>query len=382
MFYSGMKESPRPTFIDLFAGIGGFHEAFKGLGAECKFVCERDEAARTTYRAFHGESWGDEFLVNGPGIDHPPSFIRDITDLTLSRSDKLGNRGTRNIRRVMADFDVDILCGGFPCQPFSQAGKRKGFDDETRGTLFYDICRIIRAKPPRAFFLENVRGILTSGDVILDSEGEPLPYGSTLKTILDKLFSPVSAGGLGYHPPGGRSTKQRGKLGPSEIAPGVYLVKASDHGLPQNRQRVFIIGFRSSKEAKQMSLPLTASLAQGGVSLADVLEVSKVFMNSRRDSERLMGFTLRCGGKRSPVSDRRNWDQYYVRTLEGEDIVQPLTRGAGLRLMGFPPERCFPEGVSYSQAMKQLGNSVAVPAVRDWGRQILLAMGYEPKAEA
>ena len=382
MFYSGMKESPRPTFIDLFAGIGGFHEAFNGLGAECKFVCERDEAARTTYQAFHGESWGDEFLVNGPGINHPPSFIRDITDLTLSSSDKRGNKGTRKIRKVMAGFNVDILCGGFPCQPFSQAGKRKGFDDETRGTLFYDICRIIRAKQPRAFFLENVRGILTSGGVALDPEGAAFPYGATLKTILNKLFSPVAAGGLGFHPPGGRNTKKRRELGPSEIAPGVYLVKASDHGLPQNRQRVFIIGFKTSREAKKMSLPPTLSLEESGVSLAKVLKVSKVFMNSRRDSERVMGFTLRCGGKRSPISDRRNWDQYYVRTLDGKDEERTLTENEGLRLMGFPHEKRFPRGISYSQAMKQLGNSVAVPAIRDWGRQILMAMGYEPKVEA
>ena len=372
-----MKEKLSPTFVDLFAGIGGFHEAFKGLGAECKFVCERDEAARATYQAFHGKSWGDEFLVNSPGSNHPPSFFRDITDLTLSRSDKRGNKGTRKIRKVMAGFNVDILCGGFPCQPFSQAGKRKGFDDETRGTLFYDICRIIRAKSPRAFFLENVRGMLTSGGVILDSDGEPLPYGTTLKTILDKLFSPIAAGGLGYHPPGGRFTKKRRKLGPSEVAPGVYLVKASDHGLPQNRQRVFIIGFKSSQEAKRMHLPLTDSLEEGGESLAKILKVSKVYMNKRRDSERIVGFTLRCGGKRSPISDRRNWDQYYVRSLDGKDIELTLTERQGLRLMGFPSERSFPEGVSYSQAMKQLGNSVAVPAIRDWGRKILLAMGYE-----
>ena len=127
-----------------------------------------------------------------------------------------------------------------------------------------------------------------------------------------------------------------------------------------------------------MHLPLTDSLEEGGESLAKILKVSKVYMNKRRDSERTVGFTLRCGGKRSPISDRRNWDQYYVRSLDGKDIELTLTERQGLRLMGFPSERSFPEGVSYSQAMKQLGNSVAVPAIRDWGRKILLAMGYEP----
>jgi DNA (cytosine-5)-methyltransferase 1 len=127
-----------------------------------------------------------------------------------------------------------------------------------------------------------------------------------------------------------------------------------------------------------MRLPVTVSLEDLGVTLAKVLKVSKVFMNSRRDSERVIGFTLRCGGKRSPISDRRNWDQYYVRTIDGKDKERTLTESDGLRLMGFPSERRFPKGLSYSQMMKQLGNSVAVPAIRDWGRQILLAMGYEP----
>lgn len=375
MFYSGMAK-PRPTFIDLFAGIGGFHEAFKGLGAECKFVCERDEAARKTYQAFHGKFWGPEFTVNSPGSTHPPSFHRDITDLTLSRTDERGKKATSKIRKVMANFDIDVLCGGFPCQPFSQAGKRKGFEDETRGNLFYDICRIIRAKSPRAFFLENVRGILTNGERVFDSSGSPLPYGTTLKIILEKLFTPLAEGGLGYHPPGGRPTKKRRKLGDCEVAPGVYLVSASDHGLPQNRQRVFIIGFKSSKEAKRMRLPEKVLDGQG-VSLAEVLEVAKVYMNSKRDSERIVGFTLRCGGKRSPIADRRNWDQYYVKTRDGEDTEWPLTERNGLRLMGFPEEKRFPTGTSYSQAMKQLGNSVAVPAIKAWGEEMLLAMGFE-----
>lgn len=372
-----MREKSRPTFIDLFAGIGGFHEAFKQLGAECKFVCERDTAARKTYQAFHGASWGDDFKVDLNDCGSPPSFQRDITELTLSKSDNSGNIGTRRIKKYMGHFEVDVLCAGFPCQPFSQAGKRRGFEDETRGTLFYDICRIIHAKQPRSFFLENVRGILNNGGAVAGPDGRPLPYGLTLKTILEKLFKPIAKGGLGYHPPGGRATKKRGKLDPREVAPGVYLVKASDHGLPQNRQRVFIIGFRTSADAKKMRVPAILPKEQC-TSLTDILQVRSVYMGTKNKKERVMGFTLRCGGKRSPIDDRRNWDQYYVLNHDGKTGPLPLSPTIGLRLMGFP-QGSFPEGVSDTQAMKQLGNSVAVPAIRCWGREILRAMGLIPE---
>ena len=368
-----MKEKPSPTFIDLFAGIGGFHEAFRQLGAECKFVCERDPAARETYQAFHGTSWGDDFKVHRMDCNSPMSFHRDITELTQSNSDESGNSGTRRIRKYMGHFRIDVLCAGFPCQPFSQAGKRRGFDDETRGTLFYDICQIIHANKPRAFFLENVRGILNNGGCVLDPEGTPLPYGVTLKTILDKLFKPIKKGGLGYHPPGGRATKKRGKLDPREVAPGVYLVKASDHGLPQNRQRVFIIGFKCSADAKKMQIPAILPKEQCE-SLSDILGVRSVYMGTKNKKERTIGFTLRCGGKRSPIDDRRNWDQYYVLNHDGTTGPLPLTPEIGLRLMGFPQDK-FPEGISDTQAMKQLGNSVAVPAIKCWGREILQALG-------
>lgn len=376
MFYSGMADDPAPTFIDLFAGIGGFHEALHGLGAKCKFVCERDPSARKTYEAFHRERLGDSFFANAEGIHHPAYFHLDITDLTLSVSDKRGNRGTKNIKKVMSSFKVDVLCGGFPCQPFSQAGKRLGFED-TRGTLFYDVCRIIHAKKPKAFFLENVRGIVNHGGEVKGVDGVSLPFGRTLSVILDSLFKPKSAGGLGYHPPGGRACKKRGKLCDREIAPGVYLVKASDHGLPQNRPRVFIIGFKSAREAKQMKIPSESPISVEENALAEVLDVKAVYMNAKRDKQRYVGFTLRCGGKRSPIDDRRNWDQYHVLTKEGVHDNLPLTPALGLKMMGFPVRK-FPKGISESQAMKQLGNSVAVPAIRAWGKEMLVAMGFKP----
>ena len=119
------KNSKKVTFIDLFAGIGGFHIALSNLGAECVMACEIDETASTVYRMNHS----------------PVDMKRDIT-------------------QVEADDipDHDILCAGFPCQPFSQGGFKKGFED-TRGTLFFNILKILETKKPSAFFLENVRHI-------------------------------------------------------------------------------------------------------------------------------------------------------------------------------------------------------------------------------
>ena len=121
------------TFIDLFAGIGGFHLALHNVGAECVFASEWDEAARLTYET--------NFSKLSPKLFENGNFAGDITAV-----DKKG----------IPDFD--ILCAGFPCQPFSQAGFKKGFAD-IRGTLFFDVAEIIRVKRPKAFFLENVRGL-------------------------------------------------------------------------------------------------------------------------------------------------------------------------------------------------------------------------------
>lgn len=120
-------EKPKFTFIDLFAGIGGFRMAMQRLGGKCVFSSEWDEQAKRTYFANYGEyPFGDITK------EETKAFIPD---------------------------DFDILCAGFPCQAFSLAGKRLGFE-ETRGTLFFDVAEILRRKRPKAFFLENVKGLL------------------------------------------------------------------------------------------------------------------------------------------------------------------------------------------------------------------------------
>ncbi len=285
------KNSKKYTFIDLFAGIGGFHLAFHNVGAECVFSSEWDEHARKTYQT-NFEKISPELFTSG-------NFVGDITKID---------------KKSIPDFD--ILTGGFPCQPFSQAGHKKGFDD-TRGTLFYDIAEIIRIKKPKAFFLENVRHLYAHDN------------GKTFETIKKVLTEE-----LGY---------------------SLYhnIVKASDHGLPQNRPRLFMIGFRNKnidfKFPQKRGLDFTMSDVFGG------------------KADREIGFTLRVGGKGSDITDRRNWDSYMV-----DGKVRRLSPKEGKKMQGFPDDFVLP--VSNSQAMKQLGNSVATYAIQDYAQKIIEAL--------
>lgn len=279
-------------FIDLFAGIGGFHLAFHNLGAECVFASEFDDAARLTYEK--------NFAKISPELFKKGNFAGDITKVE---------------KNDIPNFD--ILCGGFPCQPFSQAGFKKGFED-ARGTLFFDIAEIIRVKQPKAFFLENVRGLYSH------DEGRTF---ATIKRILTE--------DLGY------SFHHR-------------IVKASDHGLPQHRPRLFMVGFKNPKTP--FNFPEKRSLK---FTMSDVM---------KGHVDREIGFTLRVGGKHSPIDDRRNWDGYIV---DGE--IRRLTPNEGKKMQGFPASFKFP--VSDSIALKQLGNSVAVTAVEDYAREIVKALG-------
>jgi DNA (cytosine-5)-methyltransferase 1 len=267
-------------FIDLFAGIGGFHLALTRQGAKCNFVSEIDIDAQTTYIANHNIS---------PKIMHG-----DITKIETSTVP-----------------DHDILCAGFPCQPFSQAGFKKGFED-TRGTLFFDILRILENKKPAAYFLENVRGLLKHND------------GKTFAVIEDKLR------GLGY-------TCQH------------FLVRASDYGLPQHRPRLFIIGFLDNTKKitppNKIPLKFTISDLLGGKCEKDI------------------GFTLRVGGRGSKIGDRRNWEFYNV-----DNQVVRITSPQAKLIQGFPEDFLFP--VSEIVAMKQLGNSVAVDAIESFYTKI------------
>ena len=278
----------RYKFIDLFAGIGGFHLAFHHEGAECVFASEWNDHARRTYE--------HNFRSISPLLFESGNFAGDIT----------------KVNKVEIP-DFDILAGGFPCQPFSQAGKQKGFED-TRGTLFFDIAEIIKVKQPSAFFLENVRHL--------------------------------------YGHDGGRTFAEIKRILTEELGYSFqeFLVKASDHGLPQHRPRLFMIGFR--EKSLSIAQPAKRQLAYN---------MSHV-MAGKVDRE--VGFTLRVGGKGSGVHDRRNWDGYIV---DGQE--RRITPEEGKMLQGFPREFEFP--VSDNEALKQLGNSVAVWAIQDYAREIV-----------
>lgn len=280
------------TFIDLFAGIGGFHLALHNVGAECVFASEWDDAARLTYET--------NLSKLSPKLFESGNFAGDITAVD---------------KKSIPDFD--ILCAGFPCQPFSQAGFKKGFAD-IRGTLFFDIAEIIRVKKPKAFFLENVRGLYTHDE------------GRTFETIKKTLTEDL---GYTFHH---------------------AIVKASDHGLPQHRPRLFMVGFRDHNI--NFEFPKKRNLK---FNMSDVM---------KGEVEREIGYTLRVGGKSSPIHDRRNWDGYIV---DGE--VRRLTPNEGKKMQGFPASFKFP--VSNSEAMKQLGNSVAVTAIQDYAAAIIQALG-------
>lgn len=303
------------TFIDLFAGIGGIHIAFENAGALCVFASEKDPAARRTYTEYFKRKNPNLFLEGATASDLPNfnSDITEITDLLKSGVDPLPK--------------FDILTAGFPCQPFSHAGLRKGME-EARGTLFFDILSILRAKldsphPVQAFFLENVRGLMNH------RSGDELTIDIIERNLLD----------LGY-------TFQK------------FLVRASDYGVPQYRPRVFMIGFLDHGAAARFEIPQKVMLPPN--SLERILG-GKV--------DRTIGYTLRVGGRGSGVGDRRNWDTYLV---DGKPFRIGPTEG--LSLQGFPQDFVFPSEVSPVQQMKQLGNSVAIPAVQAFAGSILRAL--------
>jgi len=274
------------TFIDLFAGIGGFHLAMHRLGGECVFASEIDDFARQTYEA--------NYKRISPKLFENNLFNKDIRTIT-----------PKNLP------DFDILCAGFPCQPFSQAGFKRGFADNhnsERGNLFFNIVEIIEAKQPKAFFLENVRGLVNHDD------------GKTFKVIRNILEEE-----LGY---------------------SFYfkIVQASDYGLPQLRPRAFMVGFRDEDFMKSFSFPPSIPLK---------FNMSDVWGGK---CTREIGFTIRIGGRGSNIDDRRNWDNYEV---DGE--LRRLSYKEAKKMQGFPDDFIFP--VTPNQAIKQLGNSVAVDAI-------------------
>ena len=317
------------TFIDLFAGIGGFHLALHDLGGECVFINEFDRHAKKTYEHNFSRISSKLFLNEL----HTQHFWRSIKEITLTRTvDKPKSVWEKNIKKVIPRFD--ILCAGFPCQPFSRIGKKNGFDDD-RGTLFNDIERIILARKPKVIFLENVRNIVTHDE------------GRTFQFILEKLDK------AGYHVNRERDDSWN-------------ILNASDFGLPTARQRFYLVAFRKGAYgAGQFRFPKPTT--PSGITL-------RSFFKNPKWPDRI-GRTIRVGGRGSPVYkkpngewfiDRRSWDTYIVGNSK-----HVLTVDEAKKMMGFPNNFVFPVTVSNVLALKQLGNSVAIDVIRAIGKEII-----------
>lgn len=318
------------TFIDLFAGIGGFRIAMQNLGGKCVFSSEWDEKAQQTYKANFGETpFGD--ITSEETKSHIPEKF-------------------------------DVLCAGFPCQAFSIAGKRGGFED-TRGTLFFDVAEIIRRHQPKAFFLENVKG-LTNHD-----------KGKTLQTILNVLRED-----LNY------------------FVPEPQIINAKDFGVPQNRERIFIVGFHKSTGITEFSYPKPTGIK---VSFLDIREQetvpTKYYLSTQyidtlrkhkeRHANKGNGFGYEIipdngianaivvggmGRERNLVIDHRITDFTPTTRIKGEvnrEGIRKMTPREWARLQGFPDSYIIP--VADASAYKQFGNSVAVPAVKAVAQNIL-----------
>lgn len=318
------------TFIDLFAGIGGFRMAMQSLGGKCVFTSEWDEKSQITYKANFGDApFGDI---------------------------------TKEITKQYIPDNFDVLCAGFPCQAFSIAGKRGGFED-TRGTLFFEVAEIIRRKKPKAIFLENVKGLTNHGQ------------GKTLATILNVLRND-----LGY------------------FVPEPQVLNAKNYGVPQNRERIFIVGFRQDLGIDEFSYPNPANKK---VVFSDVKEecvvsakyyLSNQYLNTlvahkKRHEDKGNGFgyeiiaddgianAIVCGGmgrERNLVIDHRLEDYTPVTHIKGEINrlgIRKMTPREWARLQGYPDNFVIP--VADASAYKQFGNSVAVPAIRATANEII-----------
>ena len=299
------------NFIDLFAGIGGIRLGFESVGGHCVFSSEWDADACKTYYANFGEQ---------PAGDITKIDAKDIPDF-------------------------DILLGGFPCQAFSIIGKKLGFEDETRGTLFFEIERILKEKKPKAFMLENVRNLVAHDK------------GRTLRVIIEHLEA------LGYH---------------------VYwkVLNALDFGVPQKRERIIIVGFKDNVDFR-FPEPIPE---EERLTLSDILEEkvdAKYYVRPEIRDSRLD--RLKDKGYPKPYISHENiagsiTPHTYSSALRAgasanyiliNDERRPTGREL-LRIQGFPDD--FKEVVSYTAIRKQTGNSVAVPMIKAVAREMIKSL--------
>lgn len=314
------KQNPKFKFIDLFAGIGGIRLAYQNAGGKCVFTSEWNKYAKKTYEANFGEvPYGD---------------ITEISEKNIP--------------------DHDVLLAGFPCQPFSIAGvskknslgRKHGFLDETQGTLFFDIARILDYKKPKAFMLENVKNLVSHDK------------GNTFKVIKNTLIE------LGYsiH----------------------YKVLDAKHLVPQHRERIIIIGFRNDifngeegfefpqlTETKNKIKDILELLPDQKYTLSDKLwNYLQDYAAKHKAKGNGFGFGLTdLEGVSRTMSARYYKDGAEILIPQEDSNPRRLTPRECARLQGFPDNFIIP--VSDNQAYKQFGNSVAVPLIHTVAKQLV-----------
>lgn len=314
---SKKKNTKEKTFIDLFAGIGGLRLAFESTGAHCVYSNEWNKFSQITYKANFNET---------PDGDITKVKVSDIPE-------------------------HDILVGGFPCQPFSIAGVSKknslgratGFEDKTQGTLFFNICSILKEKRPKAFMLENVKNLLSH-------DGK-----RTFGIVKDSLEKSLEEGGLEY------------KI--------FYQVLDGQLFVPQHRERIVIVGFDKTRYGDKIDFSFDLTPPERKPVLADILE-DKVdekytlsdklwtYLQAYAAKHKAAGNGFGYGLAKLDGVSRTISARYYK---DGAEILIPqkgknprrLTPRECARLQGFPDSFVIP--VSDGQAYKQFGNSVVVP---------------------
>lgn len=315
-------------FIDLFAGIGGFRRGFEDAGFKCVFTSEINKHCKDVYE----DNYGD----------------RPFGDITKIEPNEIP--------------DFDILLGGFPCQPFSISGKKMGFED-TRGTLFFDICQILKVKSPKLIVLENVKHLIHHDK------------GRTFKVILQSLAD------LGYNVT-------------------YKILNAKDFGLPQNRERIFIIG------SKKKFFDFNELKNKNKVSLREFLDKDTVFefldkseytlikhpkvqqsgllfvgyrnkntwKNGIRENTEHLSRVHRqpnriysIDGTHPTIPSQETAGRFFIYIPE-LDAVRKLTINECYKIMGF--EENFKKHKNTAEQYKQIGNSVAIPVIREIAKSI------------
>lgn len=268
------------TFVDLFCGIGSFHYSFKKLGFKCIMASDIYKPAKENYKANYD--------------------IDVLDDICSINPDTLPN--------------YDILCAGFPCQPFSQAGYHKGFTDK-RGTMFFQVMRFVKTNKPKVVILENVQALLNHDEgksfskINLDLENEGY-------TVIYKILN------------------------------------CNDYGIPQMRKRLFIVAF------KDLSVQFDNFFDLNQYKKTTTL---KEYLN--KNFEKSTAYTIRCGGRHSPIDDRHNWDGYFV-----DGVEYRLSIDDALKLQGFND---FHLSGKLNEKWKLLGNTIPTIFTKMIGEQIL-----------